>query len=155
MIVSALVLAGSMTIWGCTGSGSSKDTNDAAKGEQQTEQTAQKANGPDGMTKEGVEVTADTDRVRAVKDGAPFTGEIWSDDGKTYVMKFKDGKSYEGTLYHKNGKPAMVQTDDGLKCYDEDGSEMGSEEFTLKYFNYMEEAGEQIEGVFSKMKNMK
>ena len=32
---------------------------------------------------------------------------------------------------------------------------MTAEEFTVKYFNLLEEAGPQIEGVFAKMKNMK
>ncbi len=148
-ILSMLVLAGGLVLFGCA-QGKKGDSNDASTDSTQVEQSAAKK----ASTADSVEVTAGGDRVRAVKDGEPYTGEIWSEDGKTYVMKFKDGKSYEGILYHKNGKPAMVEGENG-KCYDEDGSVLTAEEFTVKYYKYLEEASEQIEGVFSKMKNMK
>ena len=101
-ILSMLVLAGGLVLFGCA-QGKKGDSNDASTDSTQVEQSAAKK----ASTADSVEVTAGGDRVRAVKDGEPYTGEIWSEDGKTYVMKFKDGKSYEGILYHKNGKPAM------------------------------------------------
>ena len=149
----ALALTGCMIFTGCKNTGNSKDSNDATKEGDKKEQ-ADKAGAGNAEAKDSVSMTAGEDRVRAVKDGKPYTGEIWSEDGKTYVMKFKDGKSYEGILYHKNGKPAMVEGDNP-GCFDEDGKEMTAEEFTVKYFNILEEAGSQIEGVFAKMKNMK
>lgn len=149
-IFGALVLAGSVMLIGCA-----QKKSDAAGNEVAADSTAVEAVADSGaVANDGVEVTAGSDRVRAVKDGKPYTGEIWSEDGKTYVMKFKDGKSYEGILYHKNGKPAMVEGENG-KCYDEDGSVLTAEEFTVKYYKYLEESGSQIEGVFAKMKNMK
>lgn len=146
-IFGALVLMGAMLLTGC-----SQKKKDAAGNEVAADSVAVADSVKAGD--KSVEVTAGSDVVRAVKDGKPYTGELWSEDGKTYVMKFKDGKSYEGILYHKNGKPAMVEGDNG-KCYDEDGSVLTAEEFTIKYYKYLEESSEQIEGVFSKMKNMK
>ena len=151
-IFGVLALAGVMMLMGCEQKKSDAAGNEVAADSTGVESVAVADSA--AANNDGVEVTAGSDRVRAVKDGKPFTGEIWSEDGKTYVMKFKDGKSYEGILYHKNGKPAMVEGENG-KCYDEDGSVLTAEEFTVKYYKYLEESGSQIEGVFAKMKNMK
>lgn len=151
-IFGVLALAGAMMLMGCEQKKSDAAGNEVAADSTGVESVA--VADSVAANSDGVEVTAGSDRVRAVKDGKPFTGEIWSEDGKTYVMKFKDGKSYEGILYHKNGKPAMVEGENG-KCYDEDGSVLSAEEFTVKYYKYLEESGSQIEGVFAKMKNMK
>ena len=142
----ALALTGCLAFMGCEQS--KKNDSNNANGTENIEKNTHVA-GDDS-----VNVTSGDDRVRATKDGEPFTGEIWSDDGKTYVLKFKDGESNEGILYHKNGKPAMV-AGEVEKFYDEEGKELTAEKFTEEYAEYLEEVSPQIEGVFQKMNNMK
>lgn len=67
----------------------------------------------------------------------PFTGQVWSKDGKSLVVEVSDGRPVKITLFHKNGNPAVVSTkilhDGELKHFDINGYEMAEGEWERKY----------------------
>ncbi len=66
-----------------------------------------------------------------------YTGQVWSKDGKSFVVEVSDGRPIKITLFHKNGNPAIVSTkflhDGDLKHYDINGYEMTEGEWERKY----------------------
>ena len=67
-------------------------------------------------------------------DGAPFTGEVWSDDGMTYCLEAEDGDIVSLTLYHSNEAKALtLYAKDSLKAYTENGDEISLDSFNAAY----------------------
>jgi len=67
----------------------------------------------------------------------PYTGQVWSKDGKSLVVEVSDGRPLKITLFHKNGNPAVISTkilhDGELKHFDINGYEMTEGEWERKY----------------------
>lgn len=66
-----------------------------------------------------------------------FSGEIWSDDMKTFCMVVKNGVISDVKTFHENGQLAILNhTADGNDLhtyYDENGKEMTEDAFNAKY----------------------
>lgn len=66
-----------------------------------------------------------------------YTGQVWSKDGKSFVVEVSDGRPVKITLFHENGNPAIVSTkflhDGDLKHFDTNGYEMTESEWESKY----------------------
>jgi len=104
------------------------------------------------IAKDSVNISAGDNGLKAEKNGQAFTGEVWSLDGKSYVMKFKDGLPDGSITYHKNGKMAINAGPDGKTTYyDEEEKAMEEKDFLAKYEKYLDEIGEQMESVFARM----
>ena len=76
-------------------------------------------------------------------DSTLFTGEVWSDDGKTFKMIVKDGDVEETFTYHENGQLAISSHNNNMgeevnAYYDEEGKEMSEDDFMAKYQSVME-----------------
>lgn len=67
----------------------------------------------------------------------PYTGRIWSMDGKSASIEVSDGRPVKWILFHDNEEPAIVQTDslgeELMKYYDINGYEMREDEWESKY----------------------
>ena len=67
----------------------------------------------------------------------PYTGQVWSKDGKSLVVEVSDGRPVKITLFHKNGNPAVISTkilhDGELKHFDINGYEIAEGEWERKY----------------------
>ena len=72
-----------------------------------------------------------------VYNAKPYTGQVWSKDGKSLVVEVSDGRPIKITLFHKNGNPALVSTkilhDGELEHFDINGYEMTEHEWETKY----------------------
>ena len=73
----------------------------------------------------------------------PYTGQVWSKDGKSLVVEVSDGRPLKITLFHKNGNPAVISTkilhDGELKHFDINGYEMTEGEWERKYESLLNE----------------
>lgn len=76
-----------------------------------------------------------------IYDNQPYTGQVWSKDGKSLVVDVSDGRPIKITLFHKNGNPAIISTkilhDGELKHFDINGYEMTEGEWERKYENLL------------------
>ncbi len=103
---------------------------------------------------DSIEIAASDSTLKATKNGEDFTGDLWSLDGKSFVMHFKNGKPTGSTTYHKNGKVA-IEAKMGNKAselyYDENGKTLSDSLFLIKYEKYLDEIGPQLESVFARM----
>ena len=74
-------------------------------------------------------------------ENKPYTGKIWTEDGKSASIDISDGRPVKWTLFHDNGTPAAVQTDSlgrkVLKYFDINGYEMRENEWISKYGNIL------------------
>ena len=142
LLAFAILACGLMALTGCKNSDGKKSDE-----KEKTEQSA--------AEQESVVLNAGEDEITAEKDGKPFTGEVWSEDGKSFVMNFKDGEPVNSVTYHRNGKEAIVASSDASnpepKYYDEEGNEIDVDVFMEKYEAYVEEVGPQMESVFAKI----
>lgn len=79
-----------------------------------------------------------------------YTGQVWSQDGKSLVVEVSDGRPVKITLFHKNGNPAIVSTkflhDGDLKHYDINGYEMTENDWETKYKDLLNKV--DLEGEF-------
>lgn len=67
-------------------------------------------------------------------DDALFTGEVWSDDGKTWCLESEAGELVGFTLYHANESKALtLSAPDSLKAYAENGEEISLDSFNNAY----------------------
>ena len=85
--------------------------------------------------------------------GEPFTGEMWSDDGRFMKLTVEQGNPQKMELFHSNGKVAYLQFRDADEhkqeiFTDENGKQISSAEFDEKYADILirlEEIGEEVE----------
>lgn len=98
---------------------------------------------------------------RVYKEGKPFDGTLYSDDGNFCIMKVENGRIVECRFYHNNGEVAMVQTpspklsgevlfdyrEDEVNYYDEDGNALTRDDFMEKYSSYMSAKSSSIDSV--------
>lgn len=77
----------------------------------------------------------------ATVDGKPFTGEIWSDDNKTYCLETDKGVVTGFKLYHSNGTAAYVMASpaDTLEAFDEAGKSIPLDTFIKRYESLADE----------------
>lgn len=76
-------------------------------------------------------------------DDAPFTGEVWSDDGKTWCLESEAGEMVGFTLYHTNENKALtLSAPDSLKAYAENGEEISLDSFNNAYKSLAREVPE-------------
>lgn len=78
-----------------------------------------------------------------VYDGTPYSGEVWTKDGKSAVIEASDGRIIKITHLHKNGNPAAIDAQriiDGRRSnrfyftyYDINGYELTEHEWETKY----------------------
>ena len=151
LFIAIAIVGGCIAFSSC---GSSDKKNEPAKTEKKVDPKQEKFNKEvkEARAKDSVNIEAGENGLQAKKNGQAFTGEVWSLDGKSYVMKFKDGQPDGSITYHKNGKKAIDAAADGKTTYyDEDEKEMEEEEFMKNYEKYLDEIGEQLESVFARM----
>ena len=73
-------------------------------------------------------------------DDAPFTGEVWSDDGMTWCLEAEAGEMVGFTLYHSNESKALTLTSpDSLKAFSENGVEISLDSFNNAYKSLAQE----------------
>ena len=72
---------------------------------------------------------------RIYKGEEPFTGQVWSEDGKSFCLTSRNGEVTSFAMYHANGREAIRfdNVDDELKAYDEAGEEMPIDSFAVEY----------------------
>ena len=84
-----------------------------------------------------------------IYNNEPYTGQVWSKDGKSLVVEVSDGRPLKITLFHKNGNPAVISTkilhDGELKHFDINGYEMTEGEWERKYEDLLNEVDLQDE----------
>lgn len=82
----------------------------------------------------------------------PFSGEAWSDDGKTICLSFEDGKIISARVFHENGNTAL----DGVSLigestvYDEEGHPMKLQDFIKNYPQLVYAIKRMVEGMHCK-----
>ena len=90
------------------------------------------------------------DKNEIIYNDESYTGQVWSKDGKSFVVEVSDGRPIKITLFHKNGNPAIVSTkflhDGEIKHYDINGYEMTEGEWERKYEDLLKEV--DLEGEF-------
>ena len=84
-----------------------------------------------------------------IYDGTPYTGEVWTKDGKSAVINVSDGRFVKITYFHKNGNPAVEGAQriiDGRRSkrvyftyYDINGYELTEHEWETKYADLFNE----------------
>ena len=79
--------------------------------------------------------TVRIDKTCISMDGKPFSGEVWSDDNKTYCLQVENGSLVSYTLYHPNGQPAVTITtsEPSTQFYDESGKALPLDSFISHY----------------------
>mgnify|MGYP007056203293 CR=1 FL=1 len=77
----------------------------------------------------------------ATVEGKPFTGEIWSDDNKTYCLETDNGVVTAFKIYHSNGTAAYVMASpaDTLEAFDETGNSIPLDTFIKRYESLADE----------------
>lgn len=81
-----------------------------------------------------------------LKDGKPFTGEVWSQDNATICIKIEDGVAKEMSFYHMNGKIAVYQIPyKQYIYYDDEGNVISRDSFMDKY-GYL---SDKIQSIFN------
>ena len=76
-------------------------------------------------------------------DDAPFTGEVWSDDGMTWCLESEAGEMVGFTLYHSNESKALTLTSpDSLKAFSANGVEISLDSFNNAYKSLAQEIPE-------------
>ena len=72
--------------------------------------------------------------------GGVFTGEVWSDDNRTFCIKVANGKNGDMLSFHENGKIAIYhkvvdnnEDHDVYTYYDEFGNVIDENSFNAKY----------------------
>lgn len=85
------------------------------------------------------------DEVCVTKGSRPYSGDFWSNDGKTFKMTTNDyGIIQSVSMYHPNDKLALYCPlgSDGyfntsnMECYDENGYRIDRHEWDKKYDSY-------------------
>ena len=74
-------------------------------------------------------------------NGGVFTGEVWSDDNRTFCMRVANGKTTNMLSYHDNGRVAIDHrldgTDEGANdvytFYDDMGNIINEDTFNARY----------------------
>lgn len=77
----------------------------------------------------------DDNLANAYINGESFSGEAWSEDGKTICITCEEGKVISVRVFHENGNMAMNGTSlvGESAVYDEDGNSMQLQDFIKGY----------------------
>ena len=75
------------------------------------------------------------DKESILKNGEPYTGEVWSDDGKSFCLTTRNGELTRFVMYHLNGREAVCidNLDDEMTVYDEGGETISIDSFATQY----------------------
>ena len=77
------------------------------------------------------------DKETILKHGEPYTGEVWSEDGRSYCLTSRNGELTKFVMYHLNRQEAVRidNLSDEFTVYDETGKEMNIDSFAVQYEN--------------------
>jgi hypothetical protein len=75
------------------------------------------------------------DKENILKNGEPYTGEVWSEDGKSFCLTTRNGEPTKFVMYHLNGQEAVRidNLSDDMTVYDETGAVMPIDSFAILY----------------------
>lgn len=149
IFIAIAILGGCIALSSCGGDSKKQPEKTEKKVDPKVEKLKKEVKA--AIAKDSVNISAGDNGLKAEKNGQTFTGEVWSLDGKSYVMKFKDGQPDGSITYHKNGKMAIEAKNDTTLYYDEEEKLMKEEDFMAKYEKYIDEIGEQMESIFMRM----
>lgn len=91
------------------------------------------------------------DSIICDPSGGVFTGELWSDDNRTFCITVENGKGKSISSFHDNGQLAILHMLDGdddgnndtYMFFDEDANVIEDEEFNARYHSVWDRMKQQ------------
>lgn len=71
--------------------------------------------------------------IYAFDEGKPYDGEVWSDDGKSIMLRFSTGILKEVCSYAEDGWLAIKESEDGETYYNQKGEVITRSQFKELY----------------------
>ena len=88
--------------------------------------------------------------TNAYLDGEKYTGEAWSDDGKTVCVAFDNGAITSVNVFHTNGTVAVSGKSLSGKAqyFDEEGNEISVDDLIMNYPDIIQRLNKMVENMY-------
>lgn len=88
--------------------------------------------------------------TNAYLDGEKYTGEAWSDDGKTVCVAFDKGAITSVSVYHSNGTLAVSgkALSGSAQYFDDEGNKIAVEELMMNYPDIIQCLNKMVENMY-------